>query len=253
MTREPSRVRFGDFELEVDRQELFRESRPVALRAQTTRLLTLLVRNAGHIVTREEIQSSVWGRDTHVDFDQGINHCIRQLRSTLDDAADSPRFIETIPRRGYRFVAPVVPVEGEATERARPVGRTARTSGWLAVVALVVAGVAVWQSGMLSVKGTSAPPVLAVLPFEDLDGSDPLFSDALTEELITQLGKRYSGRMSVIARTSAMQFRDTTLGIDEISSKLGADYLLEGSVRRSGERVRITALSRHRFHPCVGA
>lgn len=106
----PCRLRFDEFEFDLERDELFRGTWPLDLRVQPARLLGLLIRSAGKLVTRDEIQQALWDSATHVDFDQGINQCVRQVRAALDDTADTPRFIETVPRRGYRFIGAIEPI-----------------------------------------------------------------------------------------------------------------------------------------------
>jgi TolB-like protein len=177
---------------------------PAASPSQPARVLAMLASRAGEMLTREEICREIWGADTHVEFDQGLNFCIRRIRAALGDDATAPRFIETLPRRGYRFIAPVERLAGTA-----PAGRV----------------------------------MLAVLPFESLD-ADPeqgYFGDGLTEEMITHLGRLDPERLGVIARTSSMRYKGSGKSISEIGRELAVDYLLEGSVRSSGERVRVTA------------
>lgn len=221
------------------------------LAPQPFRILALLASRAGEPVTREEIRREVWGEGTYVDFERGLNFAVSQIRAALEDDAQSPRFIQTLPRRGYRFIAPV-----ERAGAAQPIPETearppsppspARLSLWglvaLLGIALVVAVVA-WRR-------RDAPPVLegprlmvAVLPFEDLSAGPPqeYWGDALTGELIAQLGRLRPERLGVIARTSVMTYKGVRRDAGEIARELGVDYLLEGSVRRSGERVRITA------------
>jgi TolB-like protein/DNA-binding winged helix-turn-helix (wHTH) protein/Tfp pilus assembly protein PilF len=221
---------------------------PVKLAPQPFRILALLASRAGEPVTREEIRREVWGEETYVDFERGLNFAISQIRAALEDDAQSPRYIQTLPRRGYRFIAPVETEEARTPEETpQPVPSSpARLSLWglvaLLGIALVVAFVA-WRR-------RDAPPVLegprlmvAVLPFEDLSAGPPqaYWSDALTGELITQLGRLRPERLGVIARTSVMTYKGVRRDAGEIAGELGVDYLLEGSVRRSGESVRITA------------
>jgi TolB-like protein/Flp pilus assembly protein TadD len=193
-------VRFGAFELDLGCGALYRGSELVRLEPQPLKVLLMLADRAGELVSRREIQKQVWQEHTFVDFEQGLNYCVRQIREALGDSAGSPRFIETVPRRGYRFVAPL---------EARHGGRI----------------------------------LLAVLPFENV-GADPekeYFSDGLTEEMIAQLGRLNPHELGVIARTSAMRYKRTTKGIDAIGGELGVAYVLEGSVRQIGSRVRVTA------------
>jgi TolB-like protein/Flp pilus assembly protein TadD len=198
-----SRVRFDRFQLDLASGELSKEGTPLRLQPQPLRVLTLLVRRAGQLVTRNDIQKEVWTDNTFVDFNQGLNYCIRQIRTALGDDADAPRYIETVPRRGYRFLAPVKPVSAATQERL----------------------------------------MLAVLPFGNLSGDaeQEYFSDGLTEEMISQLGRLNPHRLGVIARTSAMRYKHTDKSIATIGQELGVSFVLEGSVRRAGDRVRVTA------------
>ena len=198
-----SRLRFDAFELDLAGGELFKGGAPMRLQPQPLKVLILLASRAGQLVTREDIQKQVWTDDTFVDFDQGLNYCIRQIRAALGDTAGSPRFIETIPRRGYRFVADLQSISPPGSGRV----------------------------------------MLAVLPFQNLT-SDPeqeYFSDGLTEEMIAQLARLNPQRLGVIARTSAMRYKHTDKGIDAIGWELGVSHVLEGSVRRGANRVRVTA------------
>ncbi len=201
-TSRTSVFRFGAFELDPKSGELWKAGVCVKLPLQPLKVLALLARRPGELVTRKEIQEQIWGSETFVDFEEGLNFCIKQIRTALGDDAEAPRYVETLPRRGYRFIAPV-------EEPGHAAGRT----------------------------------MLAVLPFENLSG-DPeqdYFSDGLTEEMITQLGRLQPERLSVIARTSAMTYKGSNKTVDQIGRELGVDYLLEGSVRREGDQVRITA------------
>ncbi len=199
------RLRFESFELDIDAGELRREKTPIRLQPQPFKVLALLVRRAGELVSREELQKQIWTHDTFVDFDQGLNYCIRRIRSALGDDADKPSFVETVPRRGYRFVAPVAEIS------TVPAGERRVT--------------------------------MAVLPFENLSGieEEDFFSDGLTEEMITQLSRLNPQRLGVIARTSAMTYKRTDKSIDVIGRELGVSYILEGSVRRGANRVRVSA------------
>lgn len=197
---------FGDFELQVASGELKKGGVAVALQPQPLRVLAFLARRPGELVTRSEIHDSVWGDDVHLEFDQALNYCMRRIREALHDDAKEPRFIETLRRRGYRFIAPVT---------RNPIARTV---------------------------GDSAGTVV-VLPFVDL-GEDPrqdYFSDGLTEEMINELGCLRPRGLRVIARTSAMKYKGTSRSIREIGHELDVEHALEGSVRRAGGQVRISA------------
>jgi TolB-like protein len=164
----------------------------------------MLLRAPRALVTREQLRQELWAVDTFVDFEHGLNRAINKLREALGDSANSPRYIETVARHGYRFIA--------QTETLQPssVGRKLR---------------------------------LAVLPCTNLSGGaeEELFSGGMTEEMTAQLGQLEPGRLGVIARTSAMQYKGSNKGIDQIGRELHVDYILEGSVRRAADRIRVTA------------
>ncbi|MCL6564988.1 MAG: winged helix-turn-helix domain-containing protein [Acidobacteriia bacterium] len=245
-------VRFGVFQVDLEARELRRHGLRIKLQEKPFQVLALLLEHRGQVVTREELREKLWPADTFVDFDHSVNTAVNKLREALGDSAENPRFIETIPRRGYRFIAPVEVVEATAglTTTAEPVptvaGRRARIHPvwWLvpALAILVTVGYGAWHRFGPRVQ----PPdrvMLAVLPLENLSG-DPgqeYFSDGLTEEMITQLSRLQPERLGVIARTSAMYYKGTKKRVDEIGHELGVDFVLEGSVRREAERVRISA------------
>jgi TolB-like protein/DNA-binding winged helix-turn-helix (wHTH) protein len=200
-------LRFGAFELDVRSRELRKGATRVRLQEQPFEILCLMLERPGHVVTRDELRRRLWPDGTFVDFEHSLNAAVKRLRAALGDDADNPRYVETLPRRGYRFIA-VAP----AADRPLPLA-------------------------------LAAPRVrLAVLPFRSLgeDGQE-YFTDGLTEEMIAQLGRLCRGRIGVIARQSSMTFKGTSCGAREIGRALRADYLLDGCVRREGDRVRITA------------
>lgn len=258
-------LRFGPFELDVRTSELRRAGLQVKLQRQPARVLELLARQAGELVTRDEIRRQVWGAETFVDFDQGLNFCIRQVRTALGDDAGLPRFVETLPRRGYRFLAATERVYAGPTPEATPPAESPVTpepprsrddvpprprrfvlklAAAAGVLALLGAGLATWPR-----KASAPTPVearklaLVVLPLDNLSG-DPdheYWSDGLTEELITQLARLHPERLAVIARTSSMSYKGRRVDVARVARELAVDYVLEGSLRRSGGRVRITA------------
>ena len=234
-----SLVRFGPFELDLESFELRKKGRLVPLRQQAVTILGMLVRHPGRVVTRDQIRERLWGSDTVVEFDEGLNNCIRGIRAALQDDAQSPRYVETLPRRGYRFIAPVE-MDGARAPTATPWLRW----GTLAAVGLVaiLLGVAL---------GRVDPPVprptdrvrLAVLPFVGLsqDAEGDYFSVGLTADVIAELGRLDPDRLAVIARTTMDEYAKKGHGIAEIGESLYVDFVLEGSVRRSDGRARITA------------
>lgn len=248
--------------LEVDFRayELRRSGRPVKLERIPMELLRLLLERRGSLVTREEIVERIWGRGVFLDTDNGINGAIRKLRLALKDDPDRPRFVQTVPARGYRFIAAVVEAAPDAPApdaqavppppAAREEGSVRRqrpARGWeaagmtLALLATFVTGLR-WSGSGARAQPPGGRVMLAVLPFENFTG-DPgqeYFSDGLTEELIAQLGSVDSERLRVIARTSVMAYKGHPAPLERIGRDLQADYVLEGSVRRGGDRVRVT-------------
>jgi TolB-like protein/tetratricopeptide (TPR) repeat protein len=204
------------------------------------------------VVTREELQNQNWPPDTFVDFDNSLNTAINKLREALGDSADNPRFIETLPRRGYRFLAPVTGLDGVDTARIQnDQGRTKPRPvlGWIiALISVALLGVSLFSMNVLRVRGrlsgrgqVSQIQSLAVLPLTNLSG-DPAqeyFSDGMTDALITDLAQL--GSVKVISRTSAMRYKKTDKPLPEIARELSVDGIVEGTVQRSGDRVRITA------------
>src|SRR5712664_1658169 len=250
-------LRFDTFELDLRAGELHKHGVKLRLQGQPVQLLTILLQSAGNLVTREELTSQLWPADTFVDFDHSLHNAIGRIREVLGDSAEIPRYIETLPRRGYRFIAPVQEVRvpriseatGNKTRKASAVApataRQSKTRAALALTLLILAatGSAFWLVRAVS-RPTSAAPRLrsiAVLPLENLSGdhSQEYFADGMTEELITDLAK--VGALRVISRTSVMRYKGTKKGLPEIARELNVDGIVEGSVMRSGNRVRITA------------
>ena len=255
-------LRFGVFELDVTSAELRREGLPVKLQPQPVKVLTLLAEKAGSVVTREDLQAAVWGDSTFVDFDRGLNFCVLQIRNALGDDADNPRFVQTVPRRGYRFVAQVqriengaataVAAESPAAEPKAPKSTTDSDARRLAPRALAAVGLVLALLGGAVLLSRREPPaatpsparvMLAVLPFENMSGekSHAFFADGITEELITHLGRVDPETLGVIARTSVLKYKDGAKDIAQIGRELGVSHVLEGSVRREADRVRVTA------------
>ena len=243
--RSSARICFREFELDLSSGELHKDGRKVPLPPKAFEVLRSLVGRPGEVVTREELRSKLWAADTFVEFDDGLNHAVRKLRQVLEDSAERPQLIETLPRHGYRFVASV---ETESTPVQVPsAGRrsvkTAILSGvaLLAVVtALLAFDVRGWRNRLFG--HASSPPIrsLAVLPLANLSGDaqQDYFADGMTDALITDIAK--IREIKVISRTSVMRFKDAKKPLPEIARTLGVDGILEGSVQRSGEHVRIT-------------
>jgi TolB-like protein/DNA-binding winged helix-turn-helix (wHTH) protein/Flp pilus assembly protein TadD len=259
------RVRFGVFELDPRAGELRKHGVRVRLQEQPFQVLAMLLEHSGEVVTREELKKKLWPADTFVDFDHGLNKVINKIREALSDSAESPRFVETVARRGYRFLADVrsadpAPAsspevasqpkpEGEKRDREDLARNPVKLNSllpsrawkmWALVLALLLAAsVAVWDHS----SNRPSPDIrsLAVLPLESLSGdaSQDYFADGMTDELITDLGQ--ISALRVISRTSVMAYKRARKPLPQIARELNVDAVVEGSVLRSGERVRITA------------
>ena len=239
------RYRFAKFELDAGTGELVAPAGCRRLEPQPARVLALLVARAGELVTREEIQREVWP-DTHVDFDQGLNYCIRQIRTALGEAADVPRFIETLPRRGYRFVAPVE-VSGpsaatEGVDTAAPGPRsTARRRMFFALVGLLgIAAAASWRVLENRPVPAAAPPPairIAILPFRGADRPPTAWEEQLTEALVVALTEQGGDRLAVVGPATTAPLARERLPQGELGRRLGADFVLSGGIRGDGESV----------------
>jgi TolB-like protein/DNA-binding winged helix-turn-helix (wHTH) protein/lipoprotein NlpI len=239
-------VRFGIFQLDLKARELHKAGVKVKLQEQPFRVLALLVEHADQVVTREELQQRIWPTDVYVTFDQGLNNAIKKVRDALGDSADNPRFVETVARHGYRFVAPVSTLPGGPPEGPSRVDRSIlRRTLLLSLIAaclLAALGYWAWHRATIAARRASERAVLAVLPFDNLshDPDQEFLSDGLTEEMIAQLGKLNPKLLNVIARGSVVRYKNSSLTTNQIGRELNADYLLQGSVRRESGRVRIT-------------
>lgn len=275
--RPTQRVSFGDFVADFDAFELRKHGIRLKLQDQPFQILKLLLQRPGQLVTREELQAQLWTDSTFVDFDAGLNAAMRRLRDTLNDSADEPRYIETLPRHGYRFIArteiatesvpkvltgelvlaPALPNLAEGQLQANPTfikgGTPAnqRRKFWrtnsparLAAVCVLTLAVAIGLAALrlraiAKYPGDSRIHSLVVLPLQNLSGdpSEEYFSDGMTDALITDLAKIHSLR--VVSRTSAMHYKDSRQPLPEIARELQVDAVVEGSVVRSGNRVRV--------------
>jgi TolB-like protein/DNA-binding winged helix-turn-helix (wHTH) protein/Tfp pilus assembly protein PilF len=244
-------LRFEDFELDLGSFELRRAGRLVKLERIPLQLLFLLAENRDRLVTREEILLAIWGKDVFVDADNSINTAVRKARQALKDDPENPRFLRTIPGKGYRFSAAVTSSTPPSPIVADlHIGQPSRKRlpKWPVLAALVL--VALVTTGLILRSRLTKPPktipkkaMLVVLPFLNLsaDQREDYFADGMTEEMITQLGSLDPQHLGVIARTSSMQYKGAKKGAAQVARELGVDYLLEGSVRRSDQRIRVTA------------
>jgi TolB-like protein/DNA-binding winged helix-turn-helix (wHTH) protein/Flp pilus assembly protein TadD len=251
-------LRFDNFELDLRAGELRKGGVKLRLQGQPIQVLAALLNSAGELVTREELRAQVWPAETFVDFDHGLHNAIARLREALGDCAGTPRYIETLPRRGYRFIgtvgrigpeeplpsAPNAPSTSPSPEApVVPVRSRSRTVVITALLMTVAMAAILLLIPTLSHRAAATPLVrsIAVLPLANFSG-DPAqeyFVDGMTDELITDLAK--IGALRVISRTSVMRYKGTKKDLPEIARELNVDGIVEGSVMRSGQRVRITA------------
>lgn len=258
----PSFLRFGDFLLDPNAGELRKAGFRIKLQPQPFKVLSILASRPGEAVTREEIQQQVWGSETFVDFERGLNVCVQQIRAALGDDPDTPRFLETLPKRGYRFLASVERVEGTDTAArsiryAQGADRTSvaasrdsgarKSVGRKALIVFAVAGALLLasyfgggRSWILARRAVGPIRSIAVLPFDNYSG-DPeqqYFTDGMTEALTAEMGKIHGLR--VPSRTSVMLYKREKKPLQQIARELNVDALVEGSVIRSGDRVGVT-------------
>ena len=242
-------LRFGVFEFDPSGLQLRKAQRPVRLRPQALKLLRILVAQPRQLITREAIDRELWGADVHVDFEQGVNHTVKQLRAALGDDANAPRYIETMPRLGYRFIAPVEFLSGgEAPQVAEPAttanGWRARLAGpraWLAVASVLAMAGLLFLLGSRARDGRVALPAtstLAVIPFDvvNVNGKPEYLGVSLADAVIARLATGVAIRVRPVAATRA--YDQASPDIRAVGRTLQADYVLTGSLRGTGERVR---------------
>jgi len=251
--RVADRLRFDGFELDVRAGELRKNGVRLRLRGQPLQVLEILLERAGDVVTREELQARIWSADTFVDFDHSLHNAIARIREVLGDSAESPRYIETLPRKGYRYIGTVEDfqtlrlVEEMPDRSSEPLalvqpqkrkGTVVLVLGSLLTLAIIAGVIRHSREAKVAVGPIRS---LAVLPLDNLSGdpSEEFFADGMTDQLITDLAK--VGSLRVISRTSVMQYKGAKKRLPEIARELNVDAIVEGSVVRSGQRVRVTA------------
>src|SRR5271156_3543476 len=283
--------RFGDYESRSRTRELYVRGSKLKIRPQPLRVLNLVLSRAGDVVTREELRRELWSSEIFVDFEHVLNTSIKEIRAVLNDSATEPRYIETLPKLGYRFIAPVEKIEpaadasgpnwaqqaadaansaagsllsapantaaeysaaGEDAARAIP---TDASRSRYAIAVIVIAVIALGGAfaayrathahphSKAPLATTAEPAMIAVLPFKNMtgDAKQDYFSDGMTEEMTAQLGQENPQRLGVIARTSVRHYQNSNEPLEQIARELGVQYVLEGSVRRDADKVRITA------------
>ena len=253
-------IRFGVFEADPATGELRKSGRKIKIQEQPFQVLLMLLDHPGEMVSRDDLQKKLWPSDTFVNFDTGLNRCIKKIREALDDSAETPRFVETLPKRGYRFIAPVALVdiqphptpandndsataskESATATQLRPRRVSAKILAGLVTVAALALALNAARNHGLWPFGRPQINAVAVLPLENLSGDaeDEFFADGMTDELTTQIAK--TGSLQVISRTSVMQYKHTHKPLSQIARELNVDAIVEGTVTRSGGQVRVTA------------
>jgi TolB-like protein/DNA-binding winged helix-turn-helix (wHTH) protein/Flp pilus assembly protein TadD len=273
-TNQPSHVLiFGPFQVDLTTHELRKFDTKIRIPEQSFQVLSALLESPGKLITREALRSRLWPPDTYVDFERSLTVAVNRLRAALADSAEEPRYIETLPRLGYRFIAslevvsnvpktePSIPAPFKASESSpqqssgQPLiddNRSSRTQRQspralngrmlaIAAILLLVCGTIVWRNFRTGVPAADRT-MMVVLPVENLtgDATQEYLCEGMTEELIAQLGNLDPDHLGVIARTTAMHYRGTQRTVKEIGGELGVGYVLESSIRRVDHRVRIT-------------
>ncbi len=275
MDSEPIRkvLRFGTYQLDLDLHQLTKYGNKIRLPEQSFKILAMLIAAPGRLVSREQLQAELWPGNTFVDFERGLTVAVNRLRCLLADSSENPRYIETIPRLGYRFIASVKVISDDSLLLMRP-GQPAPASlnvansfsspppniwsknlqmkpsrslayafsGIASLLFLAIALAVVWPRLPHSNSSAAVPVRMLILPFQNLTGdvSQEFLCDGMTEELISQLGGLEPDRLSVLARTTAMHYKGSSKTIKQITREVGADYVLEGSIRRVDNHIRVT-------------
>jgi DNA-binding winged helix-turn-helix (wHTH) protein/TolB-like protein len=240
------RFRFGLFEFDAATRELRRERMLVRLQSQPAQILSYLIEHAGTVVSREELHRTVWGNETFVDFERGLNFCIAQIRSALDDDAVAPRYVRTLPRRGYQFIAPIERIRETPPQTEEPSATPkfhARLATLLCAVAILVSlalSVGYWQRFS---HGPNQSPIVAVIRFDN-ETSDPgttRLSDELTDNVVVQLASTSHGQYDVIGNARILRLPRDQRDLGAIWSSLHARYVVLGQVQYHGVETRILA------------
>jgi TolB-like protein/DNA-binding winged helix-turn-helix (wHTH) protein/Tfp pilus assembly protein PilF len=250
MPSQPQVVKFGVFEVDLRAGEIRKAGVRQKLAGQPFQVLQVLLEHPQEIVTREELRERLWPGNTFVDYELALKKAVNRLREVLGDSAENPHFIETVPRRGYRFLGTIEAAKPSGAEAAAPATPTRRKFSWpltgSLALALVAALVLAFNADKLRTRifaKTHSNEIrsIAVLPLENLskDPNQDYFSDGITDALTTELAQ--IGSLRVISRTSAMHFKGTRETLPEIGRELNVDAVVEGSITRSENRVRITA------------
>jgi len=240
--------RFGPFEFDSASRELRRDGEIVKLQSQPAQVLAVLIEHAGEVVTRDALRTAIWGDDTFVDFDKGLNFAIAQVRTALGDSADSPTFIRTFPKRGYQFIAPLEESNVRVSTWRSPVGLRFRRAQALrhillptsAVLALTFVAVGVWAYAR---RSAGPAHTIAVTRFDNQTGLADYdrYAQDLTDALVAELTMSGVGRFAIIGNAAVLRAPRDRRDLVAIGDSLKAGYIVLGQVQRDGERVRVLA------------
>lgn len=228
--------RFGVFEFDDDGRELRKNGRSVAIERQPAKALTLLVSRAGELITREELREAVWGKDTHVDFDRGLAYCVSQIRSALGDSGENPRFVQTIPKQGFRFIAPLI-TRPPQVPSPKPQVRSRRAVYWVAPVAVLVIGVGLALS---TLQNESRRIVIGVSIFDNETGQAEYDRPVagLSDLVVEHLTKLDPERIAVIGNAAILRQPRNIRNLKAVSESLKADYVLLGQLQKGETGLR---------------
>jgi DNA-binding winged helix-turn-helix (wHTH) protein/TolB-like protein len=235
--------RFGVFDFEAESGQLRKQARPVSLERQPARVLAVLLARAGELVSREELRESVWGRETHVDFDRGLAYCLSQIRAALGDRGDNPRFVQTFPKRGYKFIAPVT-VDADppipSIEAASPAETPARSRVPLVTILAAVSLGLLLVAGWFFVNGRTAPVLIAVSVFDNETGvteyDRPIAG--LADLVVANLANLAPGRLAVIGNADVLRRPRNIRNLKAVRDGIQADYVLLGQLQQGEQGLR---------------
>jgi DNA-binding winged helix-turn-helix (wHTH) protein/TolB-like protein len=233
-------VRFGRFEFDTQALELKRDGVPVRLQPQPAQVLAVLLERAGTVVPRDELRQLIWGKETHVDFDQGLNYCVAQVRTALGDSGEASQFVRTIPKRGYQFIAPILQQSALTPPGPVPEPRKAPVPAWA-----VAAGVLLAAAGVLAAALwlRAAPVNIAIARFDNETGLGEMtaFSDGLTDMVVAQLTTEAGSRFGIIGNAAALRKPREERDLKALGTSLNAGYVVLGQVQKSSGGIRVLA------------
>jgi DNA-binding winged helix-turn-helix (wHTH) protein/TolB-like protein len=239
------RYRFGVFEFESESGELRRNGRVAALEPQPAKALALLLSRAGEVVSRDEIRDAVWGRDTHVDFDRGLAYCLSQVRAALGDTADNPRFVQTIPKRGFKFIAPVAREAGEAGDAgdASDASERTRPEAWkigLALAGLALFAILAFARVFVSSSADADRIVVAVSMFDNETGNPDYDRPVagLSDLVVEHLTKVDPERVAVVGNAAILRQPRNIRNLKAVAENVKADYVLLGQLQKGEAGLR---------------